>query len=190
MLCFVNADILSFINSVKNIDIIILNEVIGDLDVVADIDVDNLPNEAAELIKKYNLEIPASGIFNFNIGAVRLVEAISKKNIPAFITEHSCDPIIPERMPFLKDGLNTDAFPREIRLHKHSEYTIRFSHLIKTAEALGRRVRTGALIDLVGFKNTPDMKFIFMNRITNTERQEIIYELLDHIREYRWMTIE
>ena len=39
LVCFVNADVLSFMNSVKNIDIIILNEVIGDLDVVAGLDV-------------------------------------------------------------------------------------------------------------------------------------------------------
>jgi hypothetical protein len=187
---FIQADILTLVESISNINLIIINEVIGDLEVITELDADNLPNKVNELVKKYNLEIPSSGVFNFNIGAILLIEAISKKNIPAFISEHSCDPIVPENRQFLEDGLALNLFPREIHLHKHSEYTIRFSHLIKIAEASGRRVVTGALIDLVGVKNTPEMKFIFTNRACSTERQEIIYELLDHIREYRWLLIE
>ncbi|MBN2402807.1 MAG: hypothetical protein JXN64_10455 [Spirochaetes bacterium] len=190
LVSFVNAEILSIVSAVKDIDLIILNEVIGDLDVLVDMETNNLTDEAAQIINKYNLESPSFGKFNFNIGAVRLIEAISKNNIPAFISEHSSDPLIPERMYFLEDGLDPDSFPREIRLHGHSEYTIRFSHIVKTAEALGRRVRTGALIDLVGIKDSPKMKFIFTNRACSTDRQEIIYEFLDHIREYRWMIIE
>jgi hypothetical protein len=186
---FVQADILAFLESILNIDLIIINEVIGDLEVITDMDVKNLPDDISELVKEYNLEIPASGRFNFNIGAVRLIKAISKKNISAFVTEHSSDPIIPDNMQFLEEGLALNSFPREVRLYKHSEYTIRFSHLVKTAEAFGRYVLTGPLIDLVGLKNTPDIKFIFTNHITNTERQGIIYELLDHIREYRWLLI-
>jgi hypothetical protein len=189
LVSFIQADILKLIESASNIDLIIINEVIGDLDVVTDVDSGILPDDVSELVKKYKLEIPHSGKFNFNIGAIKLIEAISKKNIPAFISEHSSDPIIPGNMQFLEEGLVMDSFPREIQLHGHSEYTIRFSHLIKTAEALGRRVVTGPLLDLVGIKNTPDMKFVFTNRITNTDRQGIIYELLDHIREYRWLAI-
>jgi hypothetical protein len=33
------------------------------------------------------------------------------------------------------------------------------------------------------------MRMIFTSRACSTERQEIIFELLDHIREYRWLTI-
>ncbi len=187
---FIQADILSLIESITDIDLIIINEVIGDLDVATNLESGNLPDDVSEILEKYELEIPDSGSFNFNIGAIKLIEAVSKKNIPAFVTEHSSDPIVPDNMRFLEEGLAMNSFPREIRLHKHSEYTIRFSHLVKIAEALGRRARTGSLIDLVGVKNTPDMKFIFSNRITGTERQAVIYELLDHIREYRWMVIE
>jgi hypothetical protein len=190
LVSFIQADILTFIEMISDIDLIIINEVIGDLDMVTGLESKNLPDDVCELVKKYKLEISDSGRFNFNIGAIKLIEAISEKNIPVFITEHSSDPVIPENMEFLQEGLVMNSFPREIRLHGHSEYTIRFSHLIKAAEALGRRVVTGPLIDLVGVKNTPEMKFVFTNRITNTERQGIIYELLDHIREYRWLVIE
>jgi hypothetical protein len=37
-------------------------------------------------------------------------------------------------MPWLASGLDLDSWPREIRLYSHSEYTIRFGHLIKVAQ--------------------------------------------------------
>lgn len=186
---FIQADIQHIINSISNIDLFILNEVIGDLDVIKSNDPDNLQNEVLELVEKYNLDIPEKEFFNFNIGAVRLVEEICSGNYSAFISEHSSDPVFPQNMEYLSRGLD-QTFPREIKLHKHSEYTIRFSHLMKVAKSSGREVLTGPLIDILGIQNTEAMKFIFTNRISRTENHEIIYELLDHIREYRWMLIK
>ena len=185
MVNFIQTDVLNFIDAITNIDLIIINEVIGDLEVATEIDAFNLPHNVHEFVNKYNLDVPGEGRFNFNLGAARLAEAIAKKNIPAFISEHSSDPIIPADMCYLEDGLSPDSYPREIRLHNHSEYTIRFSHLMRIAEAYGRNVTTGSLAELVGLKNTPEMKFIFANKICGNDRQEIIYELLDHIREYQ-----
>ncbi len=187
---FIQADISDFISSISNINIVIFNEMIGDLDVITGLNADDLPEDISELIRKYELEIPGSGSFSLNIGAIKLIESLCKKRIPVLITEHSSDPIIPESMKYLEQGLDLDSFPREIRLYKHSEYTIRFSHLINIAGALGRKVATGPLIELTGIKKTPEMRFVFTSRACNTERQQIIYELLDHIREYRWLIIE
>lgn len=189
MITSIQGDIHELIHSIKSVDLIIINEVIGDLDTLTGLDPDSLPDEAAGLIKDYGLEIPSRGPFNLNIGAIRLVESICKKSIPAFITEHSCDPIIPRDMEYLAKGLALDSFPREISLFGHSEYTIRFSHLEKTAKAHGKKVSTGALTDLVHLKKSHALKFIFTSRACSTEKQEAIYELLDHIREYRWLVI-
>lgn len=185
----IQGDIHELIPAITGVDLIIANEVIGDLDTLCDINPENLPQQAQSLIDTYGLEVPAKGLFNLNSGAIRLVEAISQKGIPAFITEHSCDPIIPHDMQYLTSDLDLDSFPRRIDLYKHSEFTIRFSHLIKVAQALGRKTRTGSLIDLVNLKKSPALKTIFTMRACATERQEIIYELLDHIREYRWLII-
>jgi hypothetical protein len=92
-------------------------------------------------------------------------------------------------MPWLGRGLDADGWPREITLFEHSEYTIRFSHLIKTAEKLGRKTLTGSYIDLVGLKRKPSYKFIFETGACSTPEQEIVLEFLDHIREYRWLII-
>jgi len=186
---FINGDIMELLPALSGIDFLIVNEVIADLDTVKDVDYDDLPAEAAELIKKYNLEIPSEGRFNFNVGAILLVEEICRRGIPAFVAEHSSDPVIPEDMDFLEKGLEKDGFPREITLAWHSEFTIRFSHLISVARAWGKNADGGSLMDLVGVKRSPKMRFIFTARAQATDEQEIIYEFLDHIREYRWLLI-
>jgi len=186
---YVNADVMTQIPALVNVDTLILNEVIGDLDTWEDLDAKSLPDEASRLIDRYDLEIPGDRLFNFNIGAIRLVEEICRKRLPAFISEHSCDCIVPKDMEYLLRGLESSGFPRKISLTGHSEFTIRFSHLIRVAEYWGRTVRTGSLAELVGIRHTPRMNFIFTAGACGTDEQEIIYELLDNIREYRWLLI-
>jgi hypothetical protein len=186
---FVNGDVRELLPVLSNIDFLIINEMIGDLDTLKALDGDSLPSEASELIKRYGLEIPAKGTFNFNVGAIRIVEEICRRGVPAFISEHSCDPLIPEDMDFLGRGLERDSFPREIPLTGHSEFTIRFSHLIKVAKAWGRNVTGGSLIDMIGVRRSPKMRFIFTAHAQATDEQAILYEFLDHVREYRWLLI-
>ncbi len=185
----IQADIHDAVDAIRGMGIFIVNEVMGDLNTMTDIDPGNIPEEAAAIIEKYDLEIPSEGHFCLNVGAMRLVEALCRKDSPAFLSEHSCDPVMPREMAWLKRDLELDSFPREIRLYRHSEYTIRFSHLMKIARAHGKTVETGPLLDLVPLIESPCLRMIFTCRACSTERQEIIYELLDHIREYRWMII-
>jgi hypothetical protein len=185
----IQADAHGIMDVMQGMDLLIMNEVMGDLDTLTEILPGSMTGEAARVVDEYGLEIPGDGPFCLNIGAIRLVEAICRRGIPAFLSEHSCDPIIPEDMRWLEQGLALDSFPREIRLYRHSEYTIRFSHLVKVAKAFGKTVRTGALLDLIPLRKTADLRMIFTMRACSTERYEILYELLDHIREYRWMTI-
>lgn len=186
---FVRADIHELADSIKDVDLIIMNEVIGDLDTMINIDPDDLPHEVRILVETYGLDIPEKERFNLNIGAIKLIESVCKKCIPIFLTEHSSDPIIPDEMAFLSKGLDMDSYPRKIDLFKHCEYTIRFSHLIQTAKELGRKTKTGALLDLINIRKSPALNMIFTSRACSTNYQEIIFELLDHIREYRWLVI-
>ncbi|HVN70410.1 MAG TPA: class I SAM-dependent methyltransferase [Desulfomonilia bacterium] len=186
---FIQADIHELKGAGGRLDLIIINEVIGDLDTATSLDPSHLPEDISALVSAYGLEIPPAGPFNFNIGAVRLVGTICRLGVPAFISEHSCDPIIPDSMRYLAEGLEPGSFPREIRLYAHSEHTIRFSHLIKVARSFGKTVATGSLIDLLGIEASPAYRFIFLSRACATEEQEIIGEFLDHVREYRWLTI-
>jgi hypothetical protein len=186
---FINADIHEILPAISRIDLIIMNEVIGDLDTMADLEPGNLLDEISLLINKYGLYIPDHGTFSLNIGAIKVVEAICSKGIPAYISEHSCDPVIPKDMPWLAKGLDLDGYPREIRLFAHSEYTIRFGHLIRVAQYFGRKTLSGSFAELVGLRNRPSYRFIFEAGACSTPEQEIILEFLDHIREYRWLII-
>lgn len=186
---FIQADIHDLPCVRGGLDLMIVNEVIGDLDVSTGLDPQGLTGEASAVIGMYGLEMPERGRFNLNTGAIRLVETICRLNVPAFISEHSCDPIIPAGLPYLARGLLPCSFPREIRLHAHNEYTIRFSHLIRVAQALGKTTQTGPLIDLLGGEEQPCWRFIFTSGACSTEKQELVYEFLDHVREYRWLII-
>jgi hypothetical protein len=189
MITSIQADAHEMIDALSGIDLLIINEVIGDLDTMTGIDPSDIPKESAEAIRAYGLEFPSDETFCLNIGAIRIVEAICRMGIPVFITEHSSDPIIPHDMHYLEKGLKLDSYPREIRLYDHSEFTIRFSHLMRIATAHGKVAKSGSLIDLLPIRKTNDMRMIFISRACSTDRQEIIFELLDHIREYRWLTI-
>jgi hypothetical protein len=187
---YVLADCLEVLPAISGVDLLVVNEMIGDLPVWTDLDPGGLPRETADLVDRYRLVIPERGPFHFNVGAIRLVEAICRKGIPAFLSEHSSDPIIPREMPFLGKGLETAGWPREIRLTAHSEYTIRFSHLEQVARALGRKIDSGCLLEFIGFANVDKARFIFNARASATDDQALVFEFLDHVREYRWLTIE
>jgi hypothetical protein len=187
---YVLGDALEVLPAISGVDLFLINEMIGDLPVWTNLDPCQLPREALDIIERYGLVIPEEGPFHFNIGAIRLVEMICRRGIPAFLSEHSSDPIIPREMPFLARGLETGAWPREIRLTAHSEYTIRFSHLEQVARAHGWRVETGSLLEFIGFTNVEKARFIFNARACSTDEQALVFEFLDHVREYRWLTIQ
>ena len=183
------ADALEVLPALSGIDLFIINEMIGDLPVRTGLDPKRLPADAEAVVARFGLAVPREGPFHVNIWAIRLVEAICRKSAPAFLSEHSSDPIIPREMPFLAKGLEATGWPREIRLTAHSEYTIRFSHLEQVARAFGRKVETGSLLEWVGYANAEKARFVFNARACSTDEQALILEFLDHIREYRWMII-
>ncbi len=170
-------------------DLVLVNEVMGDLDTVTDLDASELAGEIDDLVRGYGLDVPRQGTFHLNIGAIRLVEDLCRLGPACFLTEHACDPVVPEHMPYLANGMDLDSCPRRIDLQGHAEYTIRFSHLVKVARALGREVRTGPLVELLGLAPGPSWRFIFTARACATHGQSCVYEFLDHVREYRWITI-
>ncbi len=187
---FIRGSAQELVPALHRMDLFIMNEVAGDLDTWIFLDTEELPEEVEERVGRYGLTIPAGEkYFHFNMGAVRTIEEICRTKACAFISEHSSDPIIPAGMEYLARDLTLDGYPREIRLKDHSEYTIRFEHLIKATRWWGREVLYGSMIDLVGLQRSPRMRSIFIGRLVGSEQQEIIYELLDHIREYRWMLI-
>lgn len=186
---FLCGDVLEVLPALSGVDLFICNEMMGDLETWKDLTSDRLPKEVNRFVREYDLELPAQGPFHFNMGALSLVEALCSQGVPAFLTEHAADPVIPDGMDYLREGLTVNGYPREIRLKDHSEFSVRFSHLIAVAKRWNRKVKTGSLLDFLHVKKTPAMRFIFKMRAQSTDEQEILYEFLDHAREYRWLMI-
>lgn len=186
---FLCGDAVELVSALSGIHCFILNEMMGDLETWKDVDPVRLPHEVERFVRQYGLEIPEEGPFHFNMGALSLVEALCRRGFPALLTEHASDPVVPGEMEYLWKGLTPDGYPREIPLRGHSEFTIRFSHLVRVALAWGRTVETGALLDLLGVEKTPKMRFVFRMRDVSTDEREILFEFLDHAREYRWLLI-
>lgn len=181
----VRGDVLEMIPALCGVDLVIANEMMGDLDVMLPHPGESWPDKVRSLADDYGLNLPPDG--PFNLGAVNLVAALARARIPALLTEHAADPIIPGDLPWLARGLAMNGRPRRIELHEHAEYTIRFEHLQQTAGTLGRTVETGPLADIVGLSRNPELRFVFLAGACSTPRQEVLGEFVDHVREYRWL---
>ncbi len=157
-------------------DIIIANEMIGDLITVAEIPrkymgsreydgeldrkslkhIENL----REMVSKYDLRHENTSKVSYNLGAMKLVDDLPKimrEGSIGFISEHSCEQPVP--------GDNTKSestfygpgnVPRPINLgdpgDSHTEYTVRFSDLVKIGKENGLETERGKLVDLIDIK--------------------------------------
>ena len=195
---FINSDFLTCDPMlIQKSDLIILNEVIGDFPTVTEMDLENkiqnkedmqnIYNDALKLIKKYALETP--GIkFNFNYGAAKAVEKICGNRIPyAFISEHSCEAAAPDEYRDIMN-FNKSKFPEEIKLLGHSEYTIKFSHLEKIAEAFGYNVIRGQYIDFIDINSDGRVNFALRSN-SSDEELETIRHFVHDLYKYEYLIL-
>ncbi|HSH69502.1 MAG TPA: hypothetical protein VK997_06265, partial [Deferrisomatales bacterium] len=185
------------------VDLVISNENVGDFPTVTGIQRGELEaavrsggdaasplGQVAEIVRRYHLPLgDAPECFHFNLGAVRFLEALAPVARRVFLSEHSCDPVLPEPYRFLPLPAG-DGYPREIPLKGHSEYTVHFGHLARVAAALGYRVRRGHLPGLVGLRTDPGLQAMARTRTTFSETTELVHEFCGHVAEYQWMVLE
>jgi hypothetical protein len=186
----------------ESVDLVISNENIGDFPTVTGIRRDELMRtlaagegvgplgEVAAAVRRYGLDISdAPEVFHFNLGAVRFLEALAPVARRVFLSEHSCDPSLPDRYAFLPLP-GGDGYPREIPLKGHSEYTIHFGHLSRVAEALGYRARRLHLAELVGLRTDSALLAMARVRTTASETAEMVHEFCEHVAEYQCLVLE
>ena len=201
---FVTSDAVAYFRGAEQlVDLVISNENIGDFPTVTGIrrselesalrsggDAGSPLGQVAEVVRRYDLDLgDAPEMFHFNLGAVRYLEALAPVARRVFLSEHSCDPVLPEPYAFLPLPAG-DGYPREIPLKGHSEYTIHFGHLAQVAEALGYRVRRGHLAELVGLRFDPGLQAMARVASTTSETAELVHEFCEHVAEYQWMVLE
>lgn len=182
--------------ALRDFDLIILNENLGDFPTLVWSEKDLQPSDSAterflqdkcELEKRYDL--PFSTQAPINIGALKIVENICKSGISyAYVSEHSCeashtDPAFP-RLNFSAAGA-----PEKIALKGHAEYTIQFSYLEKMARALGYRVFRGPYIDILPLNLNQRVRTALMSATPISDEQEILQHFVYDLYKYEYLML-
>lgn len=214
-------DLFSWLPKVTEpIDLLLLNEIIGDFPTItklsktdlqpeiADQDLatrnptahslsllteTELTNEASRLIFKFNLKIDdLPEIFNFNYGALRFIEILAASPVSrTFITEHGCDTILPYPFSLYPSILPiSNLNPRRIQLKDHDEYNIRFDHLEQIAKTLNFKVKRFHLMDILKVRFDDEINYLLTSQKPINEEQEILLEFYEHVAEYQGILIE
>lgn len=194
---YINADILSMRDDfIGSFDMVLLNEIMGDLPTVVGIDSkiqkldydDKVISRVCEFFEKYNLTIPESDTFNFNIGACKLIELLCSNNVKYIYTsEHSCEPAVTDTFNG-KIKVTTNTNPEQIRLKGHYEYTVKFSHLQKIANYYGFHAIRGNYTDFIKVDYNNELNFIITSN-SQKDEHEIVRQFLEDLLKYEYMIL-
>lgn len=208
---FINSDIFEYLDKAGDFDLIITNEVLGDLPAIVDIRREDLiefnrseelPHSIDESGAEYlsdaldfinNLEIDmesAPEIINLNTGALKFISMAMERTQALWISEHSSDFEIPESMSEMFREEGGDKWPKKIVLFNHNEVSICFDHMKRGIENLGYRHKRGSLMELLKVRDDNEIRFILLSGSIAGETHEIIGEFINHVKEYQWLLVE
>lgn len=197
---FVQADFLELKEPhFSEIDIVLLNEVMGDLPTACDVphralfeDIspeDELLRLVRSICHRYGILPSASDCFNLNVGAIRALEKLCIAHIPfIYVSEHSCEASVPEELKGLLE-IQPAGDPERIRLHGHDEYTIRFSDLEKVASFFGYSTRRGQYIDFIEPVIDGEVSFVLCLGSSRIDRYEIIIQFIEDLAKYEYLVL-
>lgn len=177
-------------------ELAILNENLGDFPTACNIAAEVLfNNKSDELIKtiksdfeKYKFTIPTVKYFNYNIGAIRAVEKLCGAKIPfIYLSEHSCERRL-QHENGMYSSFYVDEYPYPIHLYGHTEYTIKFSHLVAVAKYYGYKVHRGCFEDFLKIKWTDEIRFIINTNSTKDEH-EVVRQFIEDLFIYEYLVL-
>ena len=204
----IEADVFDYLGGSGRFDLIISNENMGDFPALVDIPAGTLREspgetplsdqtgtredaylaEARDFIRTLGID-PADvpDVVNLNTGAVRFVRMAMERTDRLFTVEHSSDWSLPESMQDILRDSRADLWPKKIILFSHVEVTICFDHLKRALDAGGVLWDSGRLMDLLGVRHDPEIRYIMTSGSIQTPSHEIIGEFVDHVKEYQWL---
>jgi hypothetical protein len=198
---FIQEDFLEMDSSIlSNIDLAILNEVVGDFPTICQISKnmveersdleDPLLQEVKRIYSTYAIKPPNTLQFNVNLGAIQALEKLCAARVPyIYLSEHSCEARVPRRMAGLLE-LDPTGNPERIRLHGHNEYTIRFSDLERVAAFFGYASQRGQYIDFIEPLIGDDVEFILRLGSSKIDRHEIIRQFIEDLIKYEYLILK
>lgn len=186
-------------SALSNIDMAILNEVIGDFPTVCEIQrdmllecpdpVDQLLGEVRRIYNSYQIALPVKERFTMNLGAIQALEKLCTARIPyIYISEHSCEACVPKQLMGLLE-LTPTGDPERISLYGHNEYTIRFSDLERVAASFGYSSLRGQYIDFIKPEIKDDVEFILRLGSSKIDRHEIIQQFIEDLIKYEYLVL-
>jgi hypothetical protein len=197
---FIREDFFEMEDSVlSGADLVMLNEVIGDFPTACDVPIDALLDrcepgddlllEARSVCNRYHLAPSLKERFTLNLGGVQAIEKLCSARIPyIYISEHSCEARVPERLSGLLE-LRVTGEPERIRLRGHDEYSIRFSDLEKVASSFGYTSLRGQYIDFVEPVIDDEVTFILRLASSKIDRHEIINQFIGDLVKYEYLIL-
>jgi hypothetical protein len=197
---FVQADFLELkAPHLSEIDLVLLNEVMGDLPTACDVPhralfenlypEEDLLREVRSICRRYSIMPSAPDSFALNLGAIKALEKLCAARIPyIYASEHSCEAGVPEKLKGMLE-LQPAGDPERIMLHGHDEYTIRFSNLEKVAAFFGYSTRRGQYIDFIEPVIEGEVSFILTLGSSRIDRHEIISQFIEDLAKYEYMIL-
>ena len=197
---FLQGDFFEMDESVlSNIDLAILNEVVGDFPTACEVPrdmilessatEDPLLREVRRIYKCYGITTPFMERFTVNLGAIQALEKLCSARIPyIYISEHSCEARVPKQLMGILE-LTATGDPERIRLHGHDEYTIRFSDLERVAAIFGYTSRRGQYFDFIEPVIEGEVEFILRLGASKIDRHEIIRQFIEDLAKYEYLVL-
>jgi hypothetical protein len=201
---FVTRDGIAFFAEEEGeVDLVVSNENLGDLPQVvglrrealgaalSDGFAEGLLGEVARTVRRYGLDLSnAPEVFSFNLGPIRYLEAMATRARRVFLSEHSCDTVLPAPWGEFLVPTPGDGYPRRIPLKGHDEYSIRFGDLERVARALGYRATRFPMAEVVGLRSDAGLRAMARVRTHATEAAEVVHEFCEHVADYQCMLLE
>ncbi|MCX7817206.1 MAG: YkgJ family cysteine cluster protein [Syntrophales bacterium] len=196
---FLETDVLELDGNVfQGADLVVMNEILGDLPTLVDIPADELLTVEEKndplwrrfsfLRDKYHLDTPLGGYFNFNIGAIEILEKICSSNVPyIFICEHSCESFVPPNLESIIH-FSSSGFPERISLKGHCEYTVKFSHLENVGNFWGYEMMRGPAADFIPL-NWTEVKRLLFESLTECDESEILHYFIEDLFKYEYLLL-
>lgn len=212
---FVNSDIFEYISICDEFDLIVANEVVGDLPAIVDIrksdlieffESEKVPegidevgadclSNARDFIQNLKIDIDdetniAPDIINLNTGAMEFISMAMEKTPALWVSEHSSDYEIPKSMSGMFRDIGLDKWPKKIVLFNHNEVSICFDHLKRGVKNSGYQYTGGSLMELLNVRTDDEIRFVLLSGSIANENHEIIGEFLNHVKEYQWLLVQ
>jgi hypothetical protein len=208
---FINSDVYEFLGKTVDFDLIVANEILGDLPAIVDVRKSDLVElagsgktpkgvdengaecltRALEYVNELGIDLgSAPDIINLNTGALRFISAAMERAPALWVSEHSTDYEIPKSMSEMLRDDRTDRWPKKIILFNHNEVSISFSHMKRGAEKLGYGHTGGGMMELLGVRDDKEIRYILLSGSIASDIHEIVGEFINHVKEYQWLLVK